>query len=230
MIRSAIVMTCVVCVATIAAQLLGLAFLWYHGQLNSDTVQEIGSLLRGQTAGAATTEENADQPQPSMADVVELRAIRAFDLGAREGELLLLKQMVSERRESLLAEKVAFDQEKQAFQQQLERLNADISSEATEQARSILLALPPDEQAYNLMQLDLQQNVVLLKGMTGKSIGKVLSALHAGTPEQQQRGAELFQALSEGEPVQSLIESPDSRSGQPASILAGPNPDANQTQ
>jgi hypothetical protein len=48
MIRTPIVVICIFCVATILSEVVGLGFLWYRGQLASETIAEIRVSLSGQ--------------------------------------------------------------------------------------------------------------------------------------------------------------------------------------
>ena len=206
MLRSLLIVFGVFCVATVLSQCLGLILLWSRGQLTAETAERITAILRGTAEQEGSGSDELGPDQPTMQDVVEQRVLRTLDLGAREDELKLLKALVAEKRQSLLAEKTALEKQKREFEAQLQSLRADMNSEATEQARSVLLALRPDAAVSALMQLDSQANIRLLQGMPAKSIGKILTAFQGAGPDAQKRGAEVFKALSEGEPTRSVVD------------------------
>lgn len=46
--RSLVMIVCVFCVATLMTEALGLAYLWYRGQLTPAALTEISAVLRGE--------------------------------------------------------------------------------------------------------------------------------------------------------------------------------------
>ena len=66
--------------------------------------------------------------------------------------------------------------------------------------------MSPDDAVENLMQLDLEENIVLLKGMPEKQIAKILQEFLKGKDEQLERGWQIFEAISRGEPSKKLID------------------------
>ena len=98
------------------------------------------------------------------------------------------------------------EQLKQNFEKQLAQLNQSVTAESTEQARGVLLALPTADAVDNLMQLSLQENIILLKGMQEKSIGKLLQQfLRESDQKKRDRAHEIFEAISQGEPSLSSL-------------------------
>ena len=213
MLRLMRVVIGVVCVAIVLSEAVGLALLWARGQLNAEVTRDVLALLRGQGEAEPEPDPVAETEQVSMEQVIEARAVRALDLNSRENELNLLKSLVDERREALLAEKTEFERQRRAFSEQLDRMKADMTSEATEQARGVLLALQPGDAVKSLMQLDLPQNVVLLGGMPPKSIGRILAAMQGGGDEERERGGEIFEALSRGEPSRAAVDAAQAELG-----------------
>ena len=207
MMRSVVVLMGVFCAATVASELLGLAFMWYRGQLTAETVKEMRLILSGQDAADAFDDEDAEQSQPSTDTIVRNRTMRILELESRVSEMDIQKTMITELRDNLLNQQRQFEQKKQEFEKQLEQLNAQITTEATEQARGVLLALPAANAVQNLMELTLAENVVLLKGMPEKSIGKILQQFfQTNVEETVQRGHEIFEAISRGEPAKTAID------------------------
>lgn len=217
MIRAGVVLVCVFCVATLLAEASILAYLWSRGQLTPETLKDIRILLTGQVQDDADMLEQRQKSMPSTEDIVRERTMRILELGAREDELTLLKTVLNESGDQVLKQRQNFEELKKEFEDRLTKLNDDITSEATEQSRAILLALPPRDAVSNLMSLELEANIVLLKGMPEKSIAKILQEFAKGPPEEQKRGLDIFEAISQGKPAAMLIdETTDSLSQQPA--------------
>jgi flagellar motility protein MotE (MotC chaperone) len=90
------------------------------------------------------------------------------------------------------------------FLAELETLRKKNLDEATEQGRGILMALPPDEAARKLMQISLEEDLVLLKGISEKKIADILQEMV--DPESAERGQEIFHKLSTGGLVDKLVK------------------------
>lgn len=206
MIRSIVAVFCVVCVATILTEGLGLAFLWYRGQLSADNLREIRLVLRGESRIEEAVAADTEKRQPSVDDVLRIRAMSVLDLESRERELDVLKSAAITNEDKLIAERARFEERQRAFEERLAMLLEDAQSDATEQTRAILQTLPPDSAAERLTQLTLDEAVVLLKGMPEKSIARILGEFQKGPPQRQQRGTEIFEAIARGEPNRAAIE------------------------
>lgn len=207
MMRSLVVIICIFCVATIMSQAVGLAFLWNRGQLNSETVEEIRVILSGQFGDVAGDGEEEDASLPSSEDIMKERSKSILGLDRREKELSLIKLMVDENAVDLGSQLDAFERKEKAFELKMVELNNKLTAEATEQTRGLLMKLEPADAVLYLMELDLNENVILLKGMPDKKIAELLQEfLQAGDQKQVTRGNEIFEALSKGEPAASLIE------------------------
>jgi len=206
MIRPLIVLICIFCVATIMSELVGVGFLWYRGQLTSEIVADIRDILSGQFRDPSETDPEDETSPLSTDDVMEQRTWKVMDLSNREKEMSILKTMVDENAVALSTRQEKFDNKKKLFEEQLETLNAKVVSEASEQARGILLKLPAADAVLNLMELDLEENIVLLKGMSEKKIAELLGEFLKGDQKQVKRGHEIFEALSRGEPAKSLLD------------------------
>ncbi len=205
MIRSALVMISVCCVATILSQLLGVAYLWSRGQLNAEVVRELRAILAGEEPDiVAMTEEEMDG-QVSREQVIAERGMRVLELNTRQMELTALKNMITKNREEISQQQELFQSKKSDFEDQLRELQQNNTSESIEQTRGIVLALSPAEKVNYLMALDVDQSIVLLKGMPEKEIGKILQEFSKGTPEGQDRGQVIFEAIYEGQPASTPI-------------------------
>lgn len=220
MIRSVVLIIGISCVAVVMSELLGAALLWSRGQLTAETIAEIRDVLGDRVAEDVSVDQAAESKLPSNDEVIRERALRILDLQGRQDELAQLKQLVTEQRDRVLQQLDEFDKKKREFDEQLAKQAERIASEATEQTQAILLALPPAEAVRNLMQLELEDNVILLKGMPEKSIAKILQEfVSAANAETEQRGLQVFEALSRGEPTQGLVRDAQQ---QPTTDRTGP--------
>jgi len=206
MIRSLIVVICIFCVATILSELVGLGFLWQRGQLTSETIAEFRVLLSGQYADLSESEQDEETYYPSIGDIVKQRSISVMDFNNREKELKSLKSLVDESAMNFSKQQAELERKKTEFDKRLAMLDEQIVSEGAEQARGVLVKLTPSDAVLYLMELELQENIVLLKGMPEKKIAESLEQFLKGDQKQVKRGNEIFEALNRGEPKKSLID------------------------
>lgn len=204
--RSGLIIFSVFCVATLASEVLGLAFLWYRGQLTPETLKEIRVALTGEAQDELGIDEEERNSQPSIDDVLARRSMGILELNTRQTELDLLKNMIDAEKDDLKTQADAFKAMKESFETQLSQLNANAASESTQRAQGILLALSPADAVENLMQISLEENIVLLKSMPEKEIAKILQEFFKGEKEQSERGRQIFGAISQGEPAKKLID------------------------
>lgn len=205
MIRMLIKIFACVCIAAVVSQAGALAVMWKRGLLSEHNLREIRLIFTAnhqQAEQDAITARNASQP--SLAEVTRERANRLFEIDRREGQLQAMKIMAEDQAAELEQRQRDFRAHRKSFEQGLESLQKKITAEACEQARGVLLALPPRDAVEKLMILPLSEDVLLLKGMSEKSIAKILAEFNA-TPEQQDRGRKIFEAISRGDPARSYV-------------------------
>jgi|SRR5579872_405561 len=207
-----------VCSTVVAAELTGLFLLWRQGMISPHHFQEIKLVLMNRATSDDPDRESEQKPQfPSAQEVAQARAVKILNFDKRENELTTLKGMADAKREELESLQKQIRSNRKAFDDELARIEANIISTGTEQARGVLLALPPKDAVLQLMQLSLDQDVVLMKGMPEKVIAKILKEFQATLPTQPdlsserkqtpaERGHQIFEALSRGEPSRSLLE------------------------
>ncbi|HEY2251789.1 MAG TPA: hypothetical protein VGH74_12040 [Planctomycetaceae bacterium] len=207
-----------ICSTVVAAALTGLFLLWRQGMISPHHLQEIKLVLTNRAASEEREAEAEQKPQyPSAQEVAQARAVKVLNLDKRESELTTLKGMADAKREELESLQKQIRARRKEFEDELARIEAEITSTGTEQARGVLLALPPKDAVQQLLQLSLDQDVVLLKGMPEKTIAKILKEFQT-TPTTvaeasgdrkeapPERGRKIFEALSRGEPSRSLVE------------------------
>jgi hypothetical protein len=218
MIRLLLVLFSVFCVATLLSQGLAVGYLWYRGHLNAEVVKDLRLVLSGQIDEVFMDVEVVQPTPPSRDDVVRTRSMRILDLTAREEELSVLKAMITQKTAELLAERTAFDGKKLQFDAQLKAVSEQMNAEAVEQTRGILTAMASPDAVENLMQLPLDEAVTLLKGMPEKTIAKILQEFAAdpADPARIQRGHEILEAISRGEPNSKVVRTAAEQFASPA--------------
>jgi len=210
--RSILIICSCACVAVVLTEVAGLAYLWQQGNLTSDNIRDVRQILTGVVAAEKkeADEAQAGVPLVSLEEVAEKRAVKVLDLDKREGELMVLKSMATDRSSDLDAEQLAFRAQRKEFEDRLAQLKATETSAATEQARGVLLALPPKDAVEKLMQLSVNDDVVLLKGMPENIIARILKEFTT-TPDQIKRGREIFEAINRGEPTAPMLHDAEKR-------------------
>lgn len=214
----AVIIGCV-CVTVVLSEGVVGAILWYRGTLSSEQIREIRLIL---SQGVIDDRDEQDAPKvaqvPTLQDVAEARARLVMNYDNRESELVTLKDAIDQKRDELGQLQARFRGQRQAFEDELAKLDESISSASSEQARGVLLALPPKDAVRQLMQLPLEEDVILLGGMPEKSIAKILKEFGPAPPangaapageqgeSRGERGRRIFEALSRGEPRKSLVE------------------------
>lgn len=218
MIRTLLVVVSVVCVATVLSEGLIFGYLWMNGTLTASSVNDVRRLLAGEQPELKTSaDEDPEATPPSNDDVVLERTDRVWSLLRRQTELDTIKAMVAERAEQVQNANTAFESRKTEYQQQMQNRAAALEAESAEQARGILKKLQPADAVANLMALDLERNVLLLKGMPEKDAARILQAFLAGEDvEQLERGKKIFDAISEGQPVRQVVDDGRKQLGSPA--------------
>lgn len=219
-------MIIVACVSTtiVVSETVALCVMWQRGMLSAHHFREISLVLTNRALDDESKRDRDQPPEfPSAQQVAQARAVKILNFDKRESELITLKGLADGKREDLEARLTQFRAQRKAFEEELARIEAQLTSASTEQARGVLLALPPKDAVRQLMQLSIDEDVVLLKGMPEKNVAKILKEFQAAAPiaagenggNRQETPAErsrlIFEALSRGEPARSLLK--ESRKG-----------------
>lgn len=192
------------CIATVLSEIVGVALLWQRGQLTTQTLQDIRLVLRGEKDTDDKEPEDADAPQISLEDQLVARAKVDSDFDNRHRTLNNFEKMIWEKADQTTVVKQTVESIRTQFLAELEELRKKNVDEATEQGRGILMALPPEEAARKLMQLTIEEDLVLLKGISEKKIADILQEMV--DPEAAKRGQEIFHKLSTGGLVDKLVQ------------------------
>ena len=222
MIRLVAFIGSIFCFVIVLGEALGLGLLWVRGQLTPDVIQEIRVIVAGGNRNSDEMEEERENEGPSSEEIIAARSMRILNLESRESELQQLKSLVDDARSLVLKEHDAFRTEKKTFQQDLAQIKSELASEATELAREVLAQSEAKEAVQHLMALDLDRNLVLVKGLSERKIAELLKELSRGDAEQIDRGLKIFEALSRGEPTNALVDKTLNQLGQtPGTVSPG---------
>jgi hypothetical protein len=208
-----------VCTTVVVSETTALILLWHRGMISGHHLREIKLVLTNRSLDEDADAGPDQRPEfPSPQQTTQARTVKVLNLDKRESELVTLKEMADGKREDLETQQRQFQAQRKAFEDDLARIEADITSAGTEQARGVLLALPPKDAVRQLMHLTLAENVVLMKGMPEKTVAKILKEFQATAPapaadataerkeSPAERGRMIFEALSRGEPARALLE------------------------
>jgi hypothetical protein len=219
MIRTLWIVLSLSCVAAVVSETAGAGVLWSRGFLTARHLREVRDVFEPQEKDAVALDAETQPVMPSSQDVLRDRSLRVLSLSSLETEVGLLKGMLETERTSLSAQNAAFQQQRAAFKSQLQQLSEETAVAAREQARAVLLALPPNEAVDRLMQLSINEDVLLLREMPEAKIAMLLKEFGA-TPEgetpsanarpiaeRRQRAQEIFKSINTGEPRNSIIRS-----------------------
>jgi len=217
MLRFFLIIAGCVCTTVVVSETTALLVLWQRGMITAHHLREIQLIL---TNRAVDDEAEADSERKSdflsAQQLAQARAVKTLNFDKRESELVTLKEMADGKREDLEEQQKRFRAQRQAFEDELAKIEASLAAASTEQARGVLLALAPKDAVRQLMQLTLEENVIILKGMPEKTVAKILKEFQATAPppgadlDRKEtpagRGRRIFEALSRGEPTRSLLE------------------------
>jgi hypothetical protein len=219
MIRTLWIVISVACAAAVVSEVAGAGILWSRGLLTARRLREIRDVLEPQEKEALAADAESQPVMPSSQDVLRERSMRVLSLSSLETDVGVLRSMLETERTSLSARNTAFQQERAAFKAQLQQLSDETAVAAREQARGVLLALPPSEAVDRLMQLSVTDDVLLLREMPEGKIALLLkefvstpegensSAIARPSGDRRQRAQEIFKSINNGEPRNAIIRS-----------------------
>jgi flagellar motility protein MotE (MotC chaperone) len=213
-----IIIACV-CTTVVVSETTAFVILWQRGMISAHHLREIQLVLMNRTSDDGPDDEKDEVSEfPSAQQLARARAVKTLNFDKRESELVTLKGLADGKRDDLETQQKQLRAQRKAFEDELAQIEANLTSASTEQARGVLLALPPKDAVRQLMQLSLTEDVVLLKGMPEKSVAKILKEFSATIPTNAvdasgerketpaERGRKIFEALSHGEPTRSLLD------------------------
>lgn len=198
------------CVATVLAEAVMLAYMWSKGSLNEEMALRVVAAAKGidrpkpgQQSGGAE-----EGKQVSLEDVARARAMKSRDLELREQSLGNNVAVVKAEYDKLIDEKDRYERIKAAFRSQLEELHEGVLANNRETARVILESLKPKQSKEQIVRMvkegEIDDAVSLLAQMPTTKRAKILSEFK--TDEEAATLAEILKLIREGVPETALIE------------------------
>lgn len=207
MLKTAVVIFACFCIATVITEAVGVGVLWSRGQLNQRTFREIEVVLTGADLLGDDLQQTQDEVrQPSLDEINDQRVSAILGIEKRENLAKQLLNDVMKFRNDVTAEQKALIKDREAFKTELADVNERMTAEATELARGILLASSPKDAVDRLMELTVEEDVNLLRGMPDENIAKILKEFKSGqVQERALRAQQIYESIYRGEPVRSVI-------------------------
>lgn len=213
-----------VCVATVIAEGLLLAYLRSHGKLDEHTVQKLVAVANGveitpSRAARAADAADAAREQASLEDVARERALKSRDLELREQALNDSAVIVKTEYAKLVDEKDRYERIKAAFRAQLDELRTGSLAENRETARAILENMKAKQAKDQLLRMvkegEMKDVIKILALMPGAKRKKILDEFK--TDDESKTLAEILKQIREGVPETNLVDEAEQSLAQPDS-------------
>lgn len=205
MFRILATLVSVVCVAAVVTLGAAAGYFLATGKLTNEKINAIIDTFNDVGPTIADAPEIPEElAQVAQEQVVNERAMSILGLSARERELNLLKELIEAKTTEVIDEKRELEKARGAFGDELKAAEDQLLTDAAEQARGILLALPAENAVEKLMTLEPREAVLLMKGISEKQHAKILQEFKS--KEQTERGNEIFQAIVRGVPSREVID------------------------
>ncbi len=198
------------CVATVLAEAVMLAYMWSKGSLNEEMALRVVAAAKGidRPKPGQKSSEADEGKQVSLEDVARARAMKSRDLELREQSLGNNVAVVKAEYDKLIDEKDRYERIKAAFRSQLEELHEGVLANNRETARVILESLKPKQSKEQIVRMvkegEIDDAVSLLAQMPTTKRAKILSEFK--TDEEAATLAEILKLIREGVPETALIE------------------------
>lgn len=202
------------CVATVIAQLVGLAVLWAKGHVGGDRTLDLLATMHGlpTTADIKNQPQQDDDPQVIYEEVLEKRALASLELSLRTSamdnamtDILLQQGRLNESRRQ-------YSEMLSQFEARLTEIRSGATNRALRDVQSTLEDLSPEQaknQLVKMMQAGLIDNVVeILKAMSPDKRKKI-TAVFADDDEEFYKIIERMLTGSEGSLIDRTREQVD---------------------
>lgn len=211
-----------ICVATVIAEGLMLAYLHSRGKLDEPTMQKMlavagGVELAPSRAARAAQEAESAREQASLEDVARERALKSRDLELREQALNDSAAIVKTEYAKLVDEKDRYERIKAAFRAQLDEIREGSLAENRETARAILENMKAKQAKDQVLRMvkegEMKDVIKILSLMPGTKRKKILDEFK--TDEEAQTLAEILKQIREGVPETNLVDEAEQSLAQP---------------
>lgn len=211
-----------ICVATVIAEGLMLAYLHSRGKLDEPTMQKMLAVASGveiapSRAARAAQEAESAREQASLEDVARERALKSRDLELREQALNDSAAIVKTEYAKLVDEKDRYERIKAAFRAQLDEIREGSLAENRETARAILENMKAKQAKDQVLRMvkegEMKDVIKILSLMPGTKRKKILDEFK--TDEEAQTLAEILKQIREGVPETNLVDEAEQSLAQP---------------
>jgi hypothetical protein len=201
------------CIATVLAEALALAYLSSQGKLDEAMFLRIVAAANGidrPAAGRKSPGEAGadDERQVSLEDLARARALRSRDLELREESLANNVAVVKNEYDKLVDEKDRYERIKAAFRAQLDEMKEGVLANNRETARLILESIQPKQAKDQILRMvkegEMEDVVSMLSLMPSTKRAKIIKEFK--TDEEAATLAEILQLIREGVPEADLID------------------------
>ena len=201
------------CLATLISQAAVVGYLWTSGTLSRHKARQIADVMAGVDMISADMAKSAGQldeltQQVSFEDIVQHRVAKSLDLDLREQAvgkgLTDLRALATQLEEDTRR----FDVRREAFNDNLTRLEDGAKGNAINEVRLTLEALRPrqaKDQMIRMLEDDQMEAVVtIIKGMTLDKRKKLLAEFKVA--DEPDKLAEILKQILHGVPETTVIE------------------------
>ena len=187
-----------VALLTLLAEGLAGGLLWSQGRLNPDAIREIRVILSDPAALTEEQELAKETPVVTVEDVARTRAKAILHLEERENEIEIFNGLLADQRKRVVTEQDSLIANRERFDKEQKARQARMIEAGIQKSIAVLLASDTEIAVDQLSELTLEENILLLKQMPEKTIAKFLASFAEGTPDQIDRGQQIFQAITRG--------------------------------
>jgi hypothetical protein len=199
------------CVGTVLAQLLGLAYAWRQGYVDREKLLEMAAVAHGLEPREPPPEQvktEQTSEQPSLEDIDERRAIRARDLELREQALLSGVQRLRDEERKLQADNESSTRVRTEFAAHVKSVAEGAIAKGREDTRLIVENLRPKQAKQQLLEMigagEEDEAVALLAQMPPAKQAKICAEFK--TPEESKQLDEILRLIRKGQPEAAEIE------------------------
>jgi hypothetical protein len=223
-----------VCVATVIAAVLGLAYLRQQGKLDEKTMLRLIAVVNGveTSPASAPLRPVTDDPgseQASLEHVARQRALKSRDIELREQALSDNLSIVRTEYAKLIDEKDRYERIKAAFRAQLDEERQGLLATNREVVRGILETMKAKQAKEQILRMvedgEMADVIKILSLMPSASRKKIVGEFK--TDEEAKTLADILKQIREGVPEEGLIEEAEKALTQPD---ASATPDAANTR
>jgi hypothetical protein len=211
LIRAAAMTFVAFCVGTLIAEAILFTYVWSKWEMNGEKARQMLAVAQGYDLvamrdHAALEQETTSVEQPSLAQIIEARAMKSRNLELREQALgqAMARLRLDQKKQ---AENVArFDETQKTFETRLASMTQTEKLSGFEQNIAILQNMNAKQAKEQLLRMydskEIDAVVRLMAGMAPSKRKKISNEFH--TPEENEKLAEILRRIREGYPLAAM--------------------------